>query len=77
MRQICFAVGVRTALKALEKDKAQKVYLAADAENRVLRPLKDVLATKNVDIVEVTTMDELGKLCRVEVKVAAAAVLKD
>ena len=76
MRQTRLAVGVRAALKALEKDKAQKVYLALDAEGRILRPLKDALATKSIDIVEVATMAELGRICRVEVKVAAAAVLK-
>lgn len=68
-------VGVKQTLKAVQSGEAQVVYLAQDAEERVLRPLKQALAKHPVSIVEVESMQQLGRECGIDVGAAAAALL--
>lgn len=69
------AVGTKQALKAVEKDRAVKVFIAEDAEGRVLEPLIEVCARKGVPVAKVQSMKELGKACGVEVNTASCALL--
>lgn len=70
------AIGAKQAAKAVERDKAQIVLLAADAETRVIQPLRDLCSKKNIAVEDVATMEELGKACGIAVGAAAVAVLK-
>jgi large subunit ribosomal protein L7A len=69
-------VGVKQTLKAVENDRAKVVYLARDAEERVIAKLRDLCIQKSVEIIYVDTMAKLGKACGVEVGSAAACLLK-
>jgi len=60
----------------VNKDNAMCVFLANDADERVLMPLKALCESKQVTIVKVETMAEIGKACLIEVGAAAAAILK-
>lgn len=68
-------VGTKQTLKALQGGEAKVVYIAKDAEERVLRPLRTALAGRDVEVVEVESMQQLGRLCGIEVGAAAAALL--
>ena len=70
-------VGSKQTLKAIEKDQALTVYIARDAERRVLEPVLGVCRERQVRVVEVENMRVLGKLCGIEVGCACAAILKD
>jgi large subunit ribosomal protein L7A len=70
------AIGVKQAGKAVDKDKAELVYIAEDADFRVVAPLVELCGSKNVQVEKVTTMHALGKSCGIEVGAAAVAVLK-
>ena len=70
------AVGVKQATKAIERDQAIAVFLASDAETRVVTPLRDLCARKNILVEDVPTMNELGKACGIAVGAAAVAVVK-
>ncbi len=70
------AVGVKQASKAVERNQAQLVFLALDAEGRVNLPLRELCLKKNVPVEEVATMAELGKACGIAVGASAVAVLK-
>lgn len=70
------AVGTKQTLKALQSGSAVSVYLAQDAESRVIGPVKRMSETHGVPIIEIKSMSDLGRLCRIEVGAAAAAVLK-
>ncbi|NLK97769.1 MAG: 50S ribosomal protein L7ae-like protein [Epulopiscium sp.] len=57
-------------------DQAEVVYVAKDADERVVRRVLELAKERNVPIVMVETMAELGKACNVEVKTATAVLIK-
>lgn len=69
-------IGIKQVTKAVNKGLAEAVFIAEDADARVLQPLKELCDQKNVGTVIVPTMTELGHACSIEVGAAAAAVLK-
>jgi len=69
-------VGVKQVTKAVEKDLVQVVYIAQDAEQRLVEPLRTLCSRKKVAIETVLTMVELGRVCSIEVGAAAVAALK-
>lgn len=69
-------VGAKQTLKYLEKDKVLVLYLAKDAEKRVTDPILELAKQKNIEVVFVDTMKQLGDACSIEVKAAVAVILK-
>jgi large subunit ribosomal protein L7A len=69
-------IGVKQVTKAVEKDLVQTIYIAQDAEQRLVEQLWTLCSEKNVPVDQTTTMAELGKACSIEVGAAAVAVLK-
>lgn len=70
-------VGSKQTLKAIEKDQAHTVYIARDAERRVVEPVLGACRERQVKVVEVESMRVLGKLCGIDVGCACASLLKD
>ena len=69
-------VGIKQLRKALRDDKAAKVFVARSADPKLTDPIVEMCREKNVPLVEVPTMEELGKACQIEVGAAVAALLK-
>ena len=69
-------IGIKQVTKAVKKDLCKKVFIAHDADLRVVQPLKDLCEQHKIDKVDVATMSELGEACMIEVGAAAVAVLK-
>lgn len=70
-------VGNKQTAKAIQKGTAKTVYIAEDADVRVVQPIIDACSEAQVTIEKVATMQELGKACGIHVGAATAAVLKD
>ncbi|MCX7781911.1 MAG: ribosomal L7Ae/L30e/S12e/Gadd45 family protein [Negativicutes bacterium] len=70
------SIGAKQTAKTIEKGKAAMVFIAKDADERVIHPIRTQCAQKGVLLIEVATMAELGKACGIEVGAATAAVLK-
>ena len=68
-------VGVKQAIKALEKNTAKLVIVAEDADEKVIKPLVDLCTEKNVPYEKAESMKELGRMCGIEVGAAAIALL--
>lgn len=68
-------VGVKQSKKAIRDGAAARVFVALDAEQRVLRPICDLCREMNVPVEEVATMAELGDACSIDVGAAVVAVL--
>jgi len=68
-------VGTKSTLKVVQSGEARAVFLAADADEHVLRPLKHALEKRAIPVYEVETMKQLGRACGIEVGAAAAALL--
>ncbi|MCE5284394.1 MAG: ribosomal L7Ae/L30e/S12e/Gadd45 family protein [Pelosinus sp.] len=76
LRTVKKAIGVKQASKAVDKDRTDLVFVAEDADARVVAPLCELCASQNVQIERVATMLMLGKYCGIEVGAAAVAVLR-
>ena len=70
-------IGIKQTQRALEKGSVERVYVAHDAEVRVIRPIVELCRTLGVECVEVGSMSELGKACGIEVGAAVAAILAE
>ena len=66
-------VGLKQVLKAIETKDITKVYIGKDAEKHIIDEIMDTCNGKNVEIIEIETMAELGKMAGIEVKAATAA----
>ncbi|HVJ47543.1 L7Ae/L30e/S12e/Gadd45 family ribosomal protein [Desulfitobacterium sp.] len=67
-------VGVKQTQRALEKGIVRQVFLAKDAEQHVLRPIIESCRTQGIEMIEIPTMVELGKVCGIDVGAAVAAL---
>lgn len=70
------AVGVKQTEKSVAKGNAAKVYVAADADERVTEKLLELCRENGIEVITVESMGELGKACGIHVKAAAASILK-
>lgn len=68
-------VGIKQATKAISNDNCKILYVAKDVEEKLVNPLIEKAKEKNVDIIHIDTMKELGKLCGIQVAASATAVL--
>lgn len=70
-------VGVRQVLRAMGEGSAERVFLAMDADPFLRHQVEQEAKSRNVPVELIATMEELSRLCRVDVPSAAAAVLKN
>lgn len=68
-------VGTKQTIKVLEKGTAKVVYIAQDADERIIRQIIDLAEGQNLPVVTVDTMVQLGKECNIEVRTATAATI--
>ena len=68
-------VGTKQVKRAILSGNVQVVFIAKDAEEKVVGDLKTLCNKKNIEIVYVDTMKELGKACGIDISAASAALL--
>lgn len=69
-------VGIKQSTKALNQDKIEILFIAEDADHHLIQNMKQLAAVKNVKVVDVDSMRELGKACGIDVGAAVAGILK-
>jgi len=70
------AVGTHQTAKAIERGRARLVFVAADADRRVVQAVVAAGRERGLELIEVSSMKELGRACGIAVGAAAAAVLE-
>ncbi|MCL4494524.1 MAG: ribosomal L7Ae/L30e/S12e/Gadd45 family protein [Firmicutes bacterium] len=70
-------VGVRETLKRIAHGTAIGVFVAKDADPRVVEDVVSQSKDRGVPLEYVDSMDELGRLCGIEVGAACAALLPE
>lgn len=68
-------VGAKQLRKAINSGRAQKVFLAENADPAITEPLEEMCSKLNIQLTWVRSMAELGSACGIEVGAAAAAVV--
>src|SRR5213593_3451248 len=66
------AVGSSQTAKAIGKGRAQVVFVAKDADRRVVESVLAAARDRGLEIVEVGSMRELGRVCGIAVGASAA-----
>lgn len=69
-------VGSKQTRKALKNEEVEKLFIAKDADEKVIYPLIDLAKDNNIPITYADSMYELGKASGIDVKAACAAILK-
>ena len=65
-------VGYKQAVRALNENKASKVFVAEDCDDGVSK----IAMQSNTPVFFISTMKELGNMCKIEVGASCAVVLK-
>ena len=60
-------VGIKQVLKSVKENNTKKVFVAKDAESHVTEELIKLCNEKNIEIVYIKSMAELGKMAGIEV----------
>lgn len=69
-------VGCKQAVKALNENKVQKVFLSDDCESKIKAPIEELASKNNTQVFYVPTMKELGNMCGIDVGASCAVILK-
>jgi large subunit ribosomal protein L7A len=70
-------VGIKQSIKVMKNNEAKSVYVAKDADSRLVDPVVKLAQEISLEINYVNTMKDLGKLCGIDVGAATAVLLKD
>lgn len=70
-------IGIKQTMKAIRNDEGDTLYLAKDADNKLIEPVEQLALNCSVKVVYINTMKELGKLCGIDVGAATALILKE
>lgn len=70
------AIGIKQTLKAVESNTARIVYIARDADEKIVGNLKELCLSNSVELEYVESMKQLGKACGIEVGASAVCLLK-
>jgi large subunit ribosomal protein L7A len=69
--------GARQTIRALENNLALIVYVARDAEEKVLAPILLLCEQGDVPVRFIDSMEQLGKACNIKVGAAVAAITEE
>ena len=69
-------VGAKQIRKALNSGRAQKIFLAENADPAITEPIEAMCKLNSVEYVWVKSMTDLGRACGIEVGAATAAVVR-
>lgn len=69
-------VGTKQTRLAIDKGMAVKVFVARDADAKLVEPIILQCKELGVPVTQVASMRELGKACGIQVGAAAAAMVR-
>ena len=69
-------IGIKQCTKLLKSNEGKVLYVAKDANAKLISPIIQLAQEKNIDIVEISTMKELGKISGIDVKSSAVLTLE-
>ena len=69
--------GIKQTMRALRDHRAEKLYLACDADPAVLEPIEALGREEGIEIDDCATMAQLGHCAGIAVGAAVIAVLRE
>jgi len=71
-----FYVGIKQSTAAILDGRAQKAYIALDADEHIKQPFIQLCKENIVPICYMDTKEQLGKVCGIDVGAACAVILR-
>ena len=69
-------IGIKQSTKLIKNGEGKVLYVAKDANDKLISPIIQLAKEKNIEIVEVSTMKELGKIGGIDVNSSAILTLE-
>ena len=69
-------VGTKQLLRALDAGKVARAFVAKDADLLLTKRVVDRCFDRNIPCTQVESMEQLGRACGIDVKAAAAGLLR-
>ena len=69
-------IGIKQCTKLIKNNEGKVLYVAKDANAKLISPLIELAEKENIKIVEVSTMKELGLMSGIEVRSAATLIIE-
>ena len=69
-------VGTKQLLRALDEGRIARAFVARDADLLLTKRVVDRCYAMNIPCTEVESMEKLGRACAIDVKAAAAGLLR-
>ena len=66
--------GTRQALREITRGRARRVYVAMDAQERIISEVRAAAEAAGAPIEEISDMAALGRKCRIQVACAVAVL---
>ena len=70
-------IGLKQTVRAVEQNIAEKVYIAQDADERIVIQLKEMCRDKGVEVLSAESMKVLGRACGIDVGAAVVALVRE
>jgi len=70
-------IGVKQTLKSMQNGQGKIVYIAKDADTKLIEPVEKLAFSVSIQVEYIETMKELGRLCGIEVGAATVLILKE
>ena len=70
-------VGFKQATKAIRSGIGKKLYVAENADEKIISNLIELANERGVEVIHIDTMKDLGKLCGIDVGASAMVTLKN
>lgn len=77
LRDLNVKIGTKETVRHVEAGQAVEVFVALDADAKLVYKITSLCQKKNVRLTRVDSMRDLGKACGIEVGAAMAAVIQD
>lgn len=71
----CLQVGYKQTIRALNETAVEKVFLAEDCDTKISVPVEKLCGEKNVPVLYAESMNELGRMCGIDVGASCAVIL--
>lgn len=69
-------IGIKQVAKAVKRGNVRQVFVADDADERVVEPIRMLCREYRIPVEQSATMQEIGQACGIEVGAAAVALLE-
>ena len=70
-------IGLKQTIRAIVNNTLKRVYLAKDADSYIMQSVINACNGKDLEIVYIDTMKELGEACGIEIGASTAGIAID